>query len=815
MRKFQWIKPVRQLFVAAFMLVFCIIVPAFSAGEKEQRSLDELGTRVEEIEKALSLPDLNDEQNNGLRQKLELIRQESLSISNQIAPQVADAQAKLKQLGEAPTDVEEADALATERKEITQELQDLEAIKKRLELTAVTASQLSSRAANIQRQHFYDRIFETSNSIFNLRLWSNGREGFASFISSSRRIIGVWLNEISDAGGFAGVLALLALFGAAIYVGLLIRRFLSRIVGPNIAETEPATLSRLWRVFRGLLINVASFIIATIGTGFVLSSAGLLPEKMRILGIAFLSSGMFLIAVRSITRGVLAKNYPEWRLAAVTNSQAARLKSIIDLGALIIAINILLNEMSVAVFAPVSASILFSAIVTVLLAGCLFSALTVIKANGAELPDEDTRPPLRRGSFKWLASIRWALWIIGIFCLACVVFGYMSLGHFLMTQVAYSGISIAILYLAHHLVDELVNTGMQPGWTAGDFLRENFGLSDKAVERIGLFLGTATDFLLLFIGIPIIVGQWALTRVDFHSWLVTLFFGFEIGGVHISLAKVLLAIAALVAGLVLTRLFANWLDSRVLARAQLNRGVRDSVRTATGWLGYVVAAILAFTFAGFDFSKIAIIAGALGVGIGFGLQSIVNNFVSGLILLAERPVKVGDWIKVTGGEGYVKKIKIRSTEIETFDKCSIIVPNSSLISEPVQNWTHGDTMGRVKVPIGVAYGTDPEELREVVYACATAHDQVLAFPQPSVVFMGFGASSLDFELRCFIPDVDYVLAVASDLRFSIFKALKEANIEIPFPQTDLHIKDIGEFQSALQSRAAQDPRALPKKDEDK
>ncbi|MGI9374229.1 MAG: mechanosensitive ion channel domain-containing protein [Hyphomicrobiales bacterium] len=802
-----------QLLTVCIVVYFHALAPLHAAGEQERRSLDELSTRVEEIEKALSLPDLSDEQINSLREKLELIRQESLSLANQVAPQVSDAEVKLKQLGEEPKDVEEADALAAERKSLNEELQDLQAIRKRLELTAVTASQLSSRAANIQRQHFYDRIFETSSSIFNLRLWSNGREGFSSFISSSQRIIGVWLGEIRSDGGTAGILALFALFGAAFFLGLLIRRFLSRIVGPNIAETEPATLSRLWRVFRGLLINTVAFTIATVGVGFVLSSAGMLPEKMRVLGIAFLNSGVFLIAVRSITRGVLAKNRREWRLAAVTDSQATRLKSIIDLGALIIAINILLNEMSVVVFAPVSASILFSAIITVLLAGCLFSALAVVKTRNEELSDEDTRPPLRRGSFKWLASIRWALWVIGIFCLVCVIFGYMSLGHFMMTQVAYSGISIAILYLAHHLVDELVNTGMQPGWTAGDFLRQNFGLSDKAVERIGLFLGTATDFLLVFIGLPIIVGQWALTRVDFHSWLVTLFFGFEVGGVHISLAKVLLAVAALVAGLVFTKLFTNWLDSRVLSRAQLNRGVRDSVRTATGWFGYVVAAILAFTFAGVDFSKIAIVAGALGVGIGFGLQSIVNNFVSGLILLAERPVKVGDWIKVTGGEGYVKKIKIRSTEIETFDKCSIIVPNSSLIAEPVQNWTHGDTMGRVKVPIGVSYDTDPEHLREVVYTCATAHDQVLAFPQPSVVFMGFGASSLDFELRCFIPDVDYVLAVASDLRFEIFKALKENDIEIPFPQTDLHIKDIGELKEALRNGTAKSVKTRTKKDE--
>ncbi|MGI9483689.1 MAG: mechanosensitive ion channel domain-containing protein [Hyphomicrobiales bacterium] len=783
----------------AALIVFCALAAqtALAVGEKELRALEGFTTRLEEVKKSLARPDLSDEQLDQLRGRLELIRTEALTVVGKLTPNLENARDRLAQLGDAPKEGEEPPDLAQQRETLTNDVNEYLSVQKRLEVLAVTASQLSSKAANIQRQHFFNRIFETSYSIFNLKLWSNGREGFVSFVVSSWRIIGAWLNDIRNAAGFAGWLGLALLILVAGAAGQVLRAFLSRIVGPNIQVAEPATLSRLWRVFRGLLINVVSYCLAFAIVGITLESFDQLPDKMRVVLVSVLFAGIFLISVRSLTRGVLAKNWREWRLAAVTDSQAARLKRAIDFGAFVVAINVFLTSMSAVVFAPVSAAILVSAIITVLLGGCLFSALATVKAGSNTLADEETRPAARRGSFKWLGKLRLPLWIIGAFSLLCLVFGYISLGHFIMTQLAFSGTLIAILYLAHHLIDELVITGLQPGWAAGDFLRLNLGLQDKTIDRIGLVTGSVTDLLLVFIGIPLLISQIALTRVDLQSWLVTAFYGFEVGGVHISLGKILIAILAFIAGLVLTRVITSWLDNRVLSRAQLNRGVRDSIRTAAGWFGYVVAAVLALTFVGANFSNIAIIAGALGVGIGFGLQSIVNNFVSGLILLAERPVKVGDWIKVTGGEGYVKKIKIRSTEIETFDKCSIIVPNSSLISEPVQNWTHGDTIGRVRVPVGVAYDTDPDHLRDVVYACATAHEQVLAFPQPSVVFFGFGASSLDFELRCFIPDVDYTLSVASDLRFSIFRALKENGIEIPFPQQDLHIKDARALKDAL------------------
>jgi small-conductance mechanosensitive channel len=213
--------------------------------------------------------------------------------------------------------------------------------------------------------------------------------------------------------------------------------------------------------------------------------------------------------------------------------------------------------------------------------------------------------------------------------------------------------------------------------------------------------------------------------------------------------------------------------------------VRDSIRTGAGYAGYVIAIGFALTAAGLDFSNIAIIAGALGVGIGFGLQSIVNNFVSGLILLAERPVRVGDWIKIGNDEGVVKKINVRSTEIETFDKCAVIVPNSNFVTLPVRNWTYADTMGQFLVQLQISYKSPPEVVRDLLLRLAREHGQVLTYPAPSVTLAQLSASGMSFELRGHVADVFAAGGVASDLRFAIHKAFAGEGIELAIPLQDV------------------------------
>ncbi len=221
--------------------------------------------------------------------------------------------------------------------------------------------------------------------------------------------------------------------------------------------------------------------------------------------------------------------------------------------------------------------------------------------------------------------------------------------------------------------------------------------------------------------------------------------------------------------------------------------------------------MIAVSYAGFDLTNIAIVAGALSVGIGFGLQSIVNNFVSGLILLVERPIKVGDWVIAGDVEGYIRRISVRSTEIETFDRAIVIVPNSELISGRVTNWTHRNTLGRVTINVGVSYKCDPAQVSDVLMSVGIAHPMTLTWPKPHVALEDFGSSSLDFSLRTYIADVNDVLTVKTELRVAVLKAFRESGIEIPFPQQDVHLRDLDLLKAAV-ARAVTDRDASESRD---
>ncbi len=267
--------------------------------------------------------------------------------------------------------------------------------------------------------------------------------------------------------------------------------------------------------------------------------------------------------------------------------------------------------------------------------------------------------------------------------------------------------------------------------------------------------------------------------------------GFELGSLHVAPAQLLAGIAVLAVGMSLSR----WLKLKVVPelvrRTSLDRGGREAIITISGYAGVLLTLLVALGVAGFSYSNLALIAGALSVGIGFGLQNVVNNFVSGLILLFERPVRTGDWVVVGDTQGYVRKISIRSTQIETFDRADVIVPNSELISNKVSNLMLNDPWGRVTVPIGVAYGSDVQRVMDLLLEIAGNHPLVLknqpGVQPPMVLFRSFGDSALLFELRCFIRNIDRKLFTISELNIAIDRAFREAGITIPFPQQDVYL----------------------------
>ena len=255
----------------------------------------------------------------------------------------------------------------------------------------------------------------------------------------------------------------------------------------------------------------------------------------------------------------------------------------------------------------------------------------------------------------------------------------------------------------------------------------------------------------------------------------------------VTLMLKLLALFALVllAELLLRRFFMK----RVLTRTKLDTSLQYAIARISGYLFILLGFYIALTAVGLNLSSLAVVAGAVGIGIGFGLQNIIHNFVSGIIILAERPIALGDRIEVAGVAGTVTKIRLRSTEIITNDNISIIVPNSDFVTNPVTNWSHGDTRVEIRVPIGVAYGSDVEKLKTVLLEVAAENAHVLKSPEPTVFFEAFGDSALLFELGVWTSTMTHSPSrFRSELNFTIERKLRENKIEIPFPQRDLHIK---------------------------
>jgi small-conductance mechanosensitive channel len=347
-----------------------------------------------------------------------------------------------------------------------------------------------------------------------------------------------------------------------------------------------------------------------------------------------------------------------------------------------------------------------------------------------------------------------------------------------MRETIWIGAVLALTFLLLRLADDLFPALLAPAGPVGRAVMTGIGLSESALEQIGVLLSGVVRLALLLFGWVTILAPFGASADDIVGRVTKTSWVLHVGQVAISPGAILGGVALFAAGLLITRGVRGWLESRYLPKTGMDVGVRTSLAAAVSYAGVIVAILLAFAYLGLSFSQIALFASALSVGIGFGLQAIINNFVSGLILLAERPIKVGDWIAIGDLEGDVKAINIRATEIEMMDRSKLIVPNSDLISKTVRNVTHGAIAARLRITLRTDVGVDPTAMRALMLGRIKAHPEILAAPAPAVYLSDVRDGALEFTAFAFVGSARVAYRVKSDLLFQIVPDMKAKGIAL-------------------------------------
>lgn len=765
--------------------------PAVAAGDQQPsfaERVDAWDKTADAIESLLEKPNPSQESLSLLRQEAELQRVEAAAAAQTATGAVAPLEAQLQALGPKPEDgaPPEAREIAERRAALEKQVAQAKARVGEAQLASTRAASLAERLAEAQRRIFTERLLSRGPQVSSPETWWSAMQAGWGLVQRLGDGVATAAVTYEPLGRHRGLTLGLAL----ILVLFLIVRTWSRakveawLSSPaDESAFSPKRRRPIPSAIALMVARAAPVSAAVLGAAALIEESGLLSAVGALLvwrvaeGIALVASARAMARLFFAPRTVSARIVDLGAAAWPATGAATRFFLLVALGRGLLDVAdaaggsfALLTVMN-ALVAMAAGPVLYGLVRRVSAPIRASSPAIVPRGDDDDevQPDENARPD--REVIESAASLARLIGLAIAFAIpVSAVLGYFALSRYLLAGAAMTLGLTAVLALIFVVLTR---------WAQGDQV--------DGVQRSGLvsvLVGTGVAI----VAAPALAAIWGATGEDLRAAFFRMLEGVQIGDLRLTLADFLIAILVAVIGFWLTRFAQGLLRRAILPQTRLDTGVQTSVTTGVGYIGALLTILVAVSAIGLDLSSLAIVAGALSVGIGFGLQAIVNNFVSGVILLIERPVRVGDWIEVGGAQGVVQRINVRSTEIETFDRQSVIVPNSELLSNHLTNYTHRNLTGRVHCTVGVAYDADPEQVMEILRDIARAHPQVLRYPQPLVTFNGFGDSSLDFELRAFIRDVNWKLVVTSDLNVAILKALREAGIEIPYPQRDLHLR---------------------------
>ncbi|MEX1826717.1 DUF3772 domain-containing protein [Luteibacter sp. CQ10] len=772
----------RSLRIILTVLLLALTGVAFAQGTDAPtpaQQIDDLRGQLDQVEKAMKADNIDDAAIDDLRGNATDIAGKAQKVSAALQPNRDAAKARLDQLGPPPAaGAHEAPELAAARKDAQKAFDAVDAQIKQIDGIALEAQQTGNQLSDLRRIRFQELIAKRTHSPLSRAFWSEPATAFPRDYANMRDVVQGVRDDItaSWARGSRTALVACAIFGLLLMTG--VRFYLEHRARELTANRMPP--GRLRR--SALIVGIALTSTLTTGMGTQLIYLGLnwndtFSDDTNALALGIVRQVFFGAFIAGLGRALISAKRPSWRLPPLSDETALHLRRFPMLLSLSVVLFQFLHTFDRTAGSSLAATVATSSLQAVVLT--VIMAVALARLSRAHRHATDGTPPPPRPV--WASLFIVAAWIAIVTSWLALLTGYIAFAAFLATRLVWTVIVIAATYLAMRLVDDLFETLLSEKGPMSARAQAVFGMDPKLLDQAGVLLSGVARLALFLFGLTAVmkgIGADATDVIALGGKLQSL----EIYGVKMQPERVLTAIGMFFLGLLAVRVVKNWMSDQYLPRTDLDPGMRSSLTTLLGYVGVVIVVAIALLAMGLSVQNIAWVASALSVGIGFGLQAIVQNFISGLILLAERPVKVGDWVVLDDAEGDIRRINVRATEIQVADRSTIIVPNSSFITKPVRNMTMSNPQGRVLIKLPMPLDTDPVVAREHMLAAMHDHASVADAPAPLVLLDNIDHTAMTFMAICYVGSPRDAGGVKSDLLFDIIARLREANIPLLRPQ---------------------------------
>ena len=714
-----------------------------------------------------------------------------------LAPQLDQIDARIAQLGPLDDGATEERSITRQRSALDQQRSQLDADIKRGKLLAEDARQLSEAIEKTRAQQFGEQLGRKVASPLSPSLW---RQFAASAPGDFKRIEALGRqagNGLTTAVARQGWTW--PLLGAALALVLLFPlRWWLRRLGRRYAASDHAPAGRLRRTGLAVwLLAVGTLLpgLAAMAVVGGLNAISAIPPRLESASGVFVSASFVAAFIGALAGCLLAPHTPSWRLLRIDDGAALRLRRLAWGAAGLTWLTLLLREINRAARTSHVSTVTLDGLIALTYVAVIMSMLATLTllhrrraAEAAQAEQQNdvapgAKPQVARSGWLVLARLGGHLSVLA--ALLATLLGYLNFAMFVAQQMVWVTVVVLAISLLTRFADDLALWLFTPDGALGRTLRLSTGMSAARLEQAGVLLSALLRVCLVLLGIAAVTAQFGNLGA-LHGWAGTLAEGVKVGGKLLRPSAVLWAVVVLLLGLGLMKVLQQWLVDTYLPRTGLDVGARNSVSTVARYLGIVLAVLWALATLGIGFEKLALLASALSVGIGFGLQAITQNFVSGLILLAERPVKIGDWVKIGDQEGDIRRISVRSTEIQVSDKSTLIVPNSELITKTIRNMTMAGALGRVQIQFSVPLGTDVGKLRQLLLELFAENARVLAEPAPAVYVDSISGGQVALNCLAYVPSPRNVYGVRSELLFELLQRTAAEGIALSSP-TDIHL----------------------------